>query len=148
MSERPQIQNRKDWISIMAKAPAARVLALMPDLSPHEILRAPEIGTIMVQGRTGGTGAPFNLGEMSVTRASLRLACGEVGHAYVQGRDKGHALRAVLLDALMQSPKAPEVKAAILTPLRQEAEARKAERAAKAAATRVEFFTLVRGEDK
>ena len=32
----------------------------------------------MVRGRVGGTGAPFNLGEMSVTRCSVRLADGSL----------------------------------------------------------------------
>jgi alpha-D-ribose 1-methylphosphonate 5-triphosphate synthase subunit PhnG len=78
---------RKTWMATLAKAPPARLAALMPDLPPHEVLRAPEIGAVMVQGRTGATGAPFNLGEMTVTRASVRLGCGAVGHAWVQGRD-------------------------------------------------------------
>ena len=50
-------------------------------------IRAPEIGAVMVRGRVGGAGDAFNLGEMTVTRCSLRLACGAVGHGYVQGRD-------------------------------------------------------------
>lgn len=148
MSERSQIEKRREWLSTLAKAKASRVSVLLPDMPSHEVLRAPEIGTMMVQGRIGGTGAPFNLGEMTVTRASLRLMTGEVGHACVQGRDKGHALRAAMIDALMQSDKAAAIEAEILTPLRQEAADLKARRAANAAATRVEFFTMVRGEDK
>lgn len=148
MSERSQIEKRREWLSTLAKAKASRVSVLLPDMPSHEVLRAPEIGTMMVQGRIGGTGAPFNLGEMTVTRASLRLMTGEVGHACVQGRDKGHALRAAMIDALMQSDKAAAIEAEILTPLRQEAADLKACRAANAAATRVEFFTMVRGEDK
>jgi alpha-D-ribose 1-methylphosphonate 5-triphosphate synthase subunit PhnG len=102
----------------------------------------------MVQGRTGATGQPFNLGEMTVTRCALRLASGAVGHAYVQGRDKAHATRAALVDALMQTGEAGRMTTAVLTPLRTEEATRRAARAAKAAATKVEFFTLVRGEDQ
>jgi alpha-D-ribose 1-methylphosphonate 5-triphosphate synthase subunit PhnG len=102
----------------------------------------------MVRGRTGGTGAPFNLGEMTVTRCSIRLPCGTVGHAWVQGRDKDHARRAALGDALMQTAEAARLQADILTPLADEAAEARATRAAKAAATKVEFFTLVRGEDQ
>jgi alpha-D-ribose 1-methylphosphonate 5-triphosphate synthase subunit PhnG len=142
-----QVMARKGWMSILAKAPPARLAALMPDRPAHEVLRAPETGAVMVQGRIGATGAAFNLGEMTVTRCSVRLACGTVGHAWVQGRDKGHARRAALADALMQTGAATEVTDRILTPLRAEAAAARTARAAKAAGTKVEFFTMVRGED-
>ena len=141
-------QARKDWISLLAKAPADRLASLMPDLPPHDLLRAPEIGAVMVRGRTGATGAPFNLGEMTVTRCSVRLADGAVGHAWVQGRDKAHARRAAVADALMQTDAAAEIGARVLVPLRAEAEAARAARAGQAAATRVDFFTMVRGEDQ
>ena len=139
---------RPDWMSILAQARPDRLADLFPDLPPHTLLRAPEIGAVMVRGRAGGTGAPFNLGEMTVTRASVRLDCGAVGHAWVQGRSRDHALRAALVDALMQTDRADSVAAQVIAPLRDEAQARRAARAAKAAATRVEFFTLVRGEDQ
>ncbi len=139
---------RREWMAVLAKAPHMRLAALMPDLPAHDTLRAPEVGAVMVRGRTGGTGAPFNLGEMTVTRCSVRLGCGAVGHAWVQGRDKDHARRAAVADALMQTAAADDLRAAVLAPLMAEADAARAERAAKAAATRVEFFTLVRGEDQ
>ena len=110
-------------------------------------LRPPQTGLVMVQGRIGGEGGPFNLGEVTVTRCVLRLDQGTVGHATVQGRDKTHARHAALSDAVWQTDPAG-VEAAILTPLRDAETARRAARAAKAAATKVEFFTLVRGEDK
>lgn len=138
---------RRAWMSVLAKAPPARLAALFHSHPAHHLLRAPEIGTIMVEARSGGTGAPFNLGEMTVTRCSVRVA-ETVGHACVQGRDKAHALRAALIDALMQTPEAAQIDAAIVTPLRREADARRLARLEKAAATRVEFFTLMRGEDK
>jgi alpha-D-ribose 1-methylphosphonate 5-triphosphate synthase subunit PhnG len=139
---------RKSWMATLAKAPAARLAALFPDPPPHHVLRQPEIGAVMVRGRVGGTGAAFNLGEMTVTRASVRLETGEDGHAWVQGRDKGHALRAATVDALMQTGAAKDLTTQVLRPLQAEAEAGKATRAAKAAATKVDFFTMVRGEDK
>jgi alpha-D-ribose 1-methylphosphonate 5-triphosphate synthase subunit PhnG len=138
---------RKSWMATLAKASPSRLAALMHDLPPHTVLRQPEIGAVMVRGRIGGTGAAFNLGEMTVTRASVRLASGEVGHAWVQGRDKGHALRAAAIDALMQTDRADDLTACVLCPLEAEAQAVKASRAAKAAATKVDFFTMVRGED-
>lgn len=148
MTERPEDLARKGWMSLLAEAPPARLAALLPDLPETALLRPAEVGSVMVRGRVGGTGAPFNLGEMTVTRCSLRLDCGAVGHAYVQGRDKDHARRAAVVDALMQTPEAARVEAQVLHPLRLEAEARRTTRAAKAAATKVEFFTMVRGEDQ
>ncbi|MFC3181253.1 phosphonate C-P lyase system protein PhnG [Cypionkella sinensis] len=142
------ISARKTWMGLLARAKPARLAELFPALPSHDLLRQPEIGAVMVQGRIGGTGLPFNLGEMTVTRCSLRLASGAVGHAHVHGRDKGHALRAAAVDALMQTAEAAEVQAAVLTPLQDAETARRANRAAKAAATKVEFFTLVRGEDQ
>lgn len=141
---------RKAWLSVLAKAPAPQVAALWGAAgfdAAHDVLRAPEIGAVMVRGRAGAAGAPFNLGEMTVTRASVRLATGEVGHGYVQGRDKNHAHKAALVDALMQTDQALAVEAAIIAPLRDAADSRRATRAAKAAATKVDFFTIARGED-
>ncbi|WP_103335076.1 phosphonate C-P lyase system protein PhnG [Pseudotabrizicola formosa] len=138
---------RQRWMSVLAKADPARLAALMPDLPTLEPLRPPEVGAVMVRGRVGATGAPFNLGEMTVTRCSVRLADGTVGHGYVQGRDKTHALRAAAVDALMQTDQAAQLRVAVLDHLTAEADARWALRAAKAAATKVDFFTMVRGED-
>ncbi|MBE2276298.1 MAG: phosphonate C-P lyase system protein PhnG [Rhodobacteraceae bacterium] len=141
-------EGRRGWMSLLAKAPPARLAALLPDLPAHEMLRSPETGAVMVQGRVGGTGAPFHLGEMTVTRCSLRLGCGAVGHAWVQGRDKAHARRAAAADALMQTDRAEEMQARVLDVLAAEATAARGARATRAAATRVEFFTMVRGEDQ
>lgn len=138
---------RKGWMSLLAKAPPARLAALMPDLPDHVLLRAPEVGAVMVRGRAGATGAPFNLGEMTVTRCSIRLTDGAVGHAWVQGRDKDHARRAAVVDALMQTAESAGLRTLVLDPLAAEAEVARATRAGKAAATKVDFFTMVRGED-
>lgn len=140
-------ETRRAALGLLARAPAERLARLLPDLPEHEILRRPETGTVMVRGRAGGTGSAFNLGEITVTRASIRLHSGEIGHGYVQGRDKAHALRAATTDALGQrDPEGTEAR--ILSPLRLEEAARRAAIAAEAAATRVKFFTLVRGEDE
>ena len=144
----PDTAARQSWLSLLAKAPAARLAELMPqDLPAHEWLRRPEVGAVMVQGRTWATGSPFNLGEMTVTRCSVRLASGAVGHGHVQGRAHAAARTAALIDALCQDGQGTAIEAAILTPLRTEAEAARAARATRAAATRVEFFTMVRGDN-
>lgn len=139
--------DRRHWLSVLAKADPARLLDLFPNLPPHDFLRRPEIGAVMVRGRVGGTGAPFNLGEMTVTRCSVRLGSGAVGHAWVQGRDRAHATRAAVIDALMQGADRPRLNRDVIAVLEAEAVAARATRARKAAATKVEFFTMVRGED-
>jgi len=142
--------DRKGWLSLLAKSPAADVARYWEalDMAPdHTVLRSPEIGGVMVRGRAGAVGAAFNLGEMTVTRASIKLSDGTVGHGYVQGRSKDHALQAALVDALMQTDAADKVAAGVLAPLRADMTTRKNERAAKAAATKVDFFTVARGED-
>ncbi len=145
--------DRKAWMGLLARAPAAALDALWQELgqdlgaSPaFRWLRPPEAGAVMVQGRAGGTGAPFNLGEMTVTRCALVLDGGAVGHGYVQGRDKRQAEQAALVDALMQGDRADQVRRALLEPLAAQMQAAQDKRAAKAAATKVAFFTLVRGE--
>lgn len=141
---------RQDWLGLLARAPQGRLTALATAANltiTFDWLRRPEVGTVMIQGRTGGTGAAFNLGEITVTRASVQLPTGEVGHGHVQGRDKLAAESAAVVDALMQTGLADTIRQAVLDPLAAEMAAARASRAAKAAATKVAFFTLVRGKD-
>jgi len=101
----------------------------------------------MVRGRIGGDGAPFNLGEATVSRAAVRLASGEVGFGYTLGRDREKAQMIALCDALVQSDEfADDVETQVIAPLRTAMLARRSARAAEAAATRVDFYTMVRGE--
>ncbi len=150
LKQKPDNEARQAYLGLLAKAPAHVVathwdaLGLAPEFT---WLRVPEIGTAMVRARAGGTGAPFNLGEMSVTRCALKLADGVVGHGYVQGRDKTHAQTAALIDALMQTEAQADVEAAVLEPIQSHLDHKAEARAAKAAATKVDFFTMVRGED-
>lgn len=142
--------DRKAWMSLLAKAPEGRVAALLDAAVTRPAftwLRAPEIGSAMVRARAGGTGAPFNLGEVTVTRCALTLEGGEVGHAYIKGRRKADAEAAALVDALMQTEAAEVLRAAVLDPVEAELTAAASQRASKAAATKVDFFTMVRGED-
>lgn len=145
-----QQKKRKAWLSLMATSPdgaLTELLAQGTETPDFDWLRRPEIGSVMVRGRTGGTGAPFNLGEMTVTRCSLKLATGEVGHGYVQGRRKEDAESAALMDALMQTEAAAVLQDKVLTPLSSQVAEAKTKRARKAAATKVDFFTMARGED-
>jgi alpha-D-ribose 1-methylphosphonate 5-triphosphate synthase subunit PhnG len=99
----------------------------------------------MTQGRIGGTGDPFNLGEMSVTRCAVQLEDGTVGHAYVGGRRPRQAELAAIIDALLQDDaRRAALLEKLIPPLVEAAAARRRTAAAKAAATKVEFFTVAR----
>jgi alpha-D-ribose 1-methylphosphonate 5-triphosphate synthase subunit PhnG len=113
-----------------------------------QLLRGPETGLVTLRGRIGGGGAPFNVGEATVTRATVRLPDGTVGHSYALGRDKDKARLSAIADGLWQLPaQRAEVEAKLLAPLRATAAAADQKRRAETAATKVDFFTLVRGED-
>lgn len=139
---------RRDWLSILAKAPAVEVIAAWESLAARpgfQALRAPEIGMVMVRGRMGGTGDAFNVGEMTVTRAAVRLDGGQTGLSYVAGRDRRHAEIAAAVDAMMQSPALrPAVETAVVARLADAQAQRRETGARKAAATKVDFFTMVR----
>lgn len=142
----PAVAERQRWIGILARASAAEIeqgLANIPTAPPHRRLRGPETGLVMVRGRAGGDGAAFNLGEMTVTRCAVRLEDGRVGHAYVAGRDGRQAELAALVDALLLDDAArPGITAALIEPLAAAQDARRAAEARRAAATRVQFFTM------
>ena len=112
----------------------------------YEWLRTPEIGSIMAQGRMGVTGDKFNIGEVTITRCSLKLNCGTIGHSYVQGRSKKKAEISALCDALMQTEMPNEINKSIIIPLEKIKKNNKDKILSKAEATKVDFFTLVRGE--
>jgi len=140
---------RQHWMSLLASAKAERLGKLFPrDRFPKFIyLRKPETGLVMVRGRLGGTGRPFNIGEATMTRCSIRLADGTIGHAFVMGRSHEHAVSAAVCDALLQGPDGASLAEKVMTPLAQERAERERHIALKNAATKVDFFTMVRGED-
>lgn len=148
---------RRAWLAVLARATRAELdaaLDLIFDAVPRpafDWLRVPETGLAMVRGRMGGTGDAFNTGEATVTRAVLRLKTGTdtapVGLAYQLGRDKRRAELAALCDALLQGVEhAAAVRAHVLGPVTRRLAAERNARRADVASTRVEFFTMVRGE--
>jgi alpha-D-ribose 1-methylphosphonate 5-triphosphate synthase subunit PhnG len=140
---------RKAAMTVLAYSDAAQI-ALHLDaiaLPPYENLREPENGLAMVRGRIGGDGAPFSLGEATMSRAAVRLSSGEVGFGYTLGRDRQKARMIALCDALVQSDEfADAVETDVLAPLRAALVSMQNRKAAETAATRVDFYTLVRGE--
>jgi len=140
---------RQHWIGVLARA-------RLSELQPHEaalrdvdyqLIRAPEIGMTLVRGRMGGNGAAFNVGEMSVTRCVVRLADGRTGYSYLAGRDKVHAELAALADAHLQGAQPSIWLSDLILSLANAQAERRAQKEADTAATKVEFFTLVRGEN-
>lgn len=140
---------RKAAMAILARSDASEITAKLEAITvpEHENLREPESGLVMVRGRIGGDGAPFNLGEATVSRAAVRLATGEMGFGYTLGRDRRKAQMIALCDALIQSADhAEQIETKVLAPLRAAIAAERSRRAAETAATRVDFYTMVRGE--
>ena len=140
---------RKAVMAVLAHSDLAEISVRLDtiELPLHENLREPENGLVMVRGRIGGDGAAFNLGEATVSRAAVRLSTGEVGFGYTLGRDGAKAQLIALCDALVQSDEfASLVGTKVIAPLRAAISAKRNRNAAEAAATRVDFYTLVRGE--
>jgi alpha-D-ribose 1-methylphosphonate 5-triphosphate synthase subunit PhnG len=146
------VAERQDWMRLLARAPLDLLETELGRYAGAGVqwLRAPQSGLVMAQGRVGGSGARFNLGEVSVTRCALRIDpavahCGAVGVAYVLGRAPRHAELAATADALLQDPASRELlPAGLLERLAQHVEAARRRQQAQAQATRVEFFTVAR----
>jgi alpha-D-ribose 1-methylphosphonate 5-triphosphate synthase subunit PhnG len=140
---------RKAVMAVLAHSESAEISGRLEAIAlpDHENLREPENGLVMVRGRIGGDGAAFNLGEATVSRAAVRLSTGEVGFGYTLGRDGEKARMIALCDAMVQSDEfAGLVETKVVAPLRAAISAKRNRKAAEAAATRVDFYTLVRGE--
>lgn len=142
------VAQRQHWMQVLARAgQQLHTYSQVLRQQPYQRIRPAEIGMVMVRGRTGGSGAPFNLGEMTVTRCVIQLPDGQHGHSYVAGRDKEHAELAALADAHLQGTLHQHWMDELITPLANQQLTDQATREAAAAATQVEFVTLVRGED-
>lgn len=142
-------QVRRKAMAVLAHCDTAEIAGRLAGIAmpAHENLREPENGLVMVRGRIGGDGAPFNLGEATVSRAAVRLATGEIGFGYALGRDRKKAQMIALCDALIQaSDHAEAVENQVLAPLRATVLSQRKRKAAETAATRVDFYTMVRGE--
>lgn len=143
---------RREVMAVLARASAHDIARWLNHVA-HDVtvtdLRPAETGLVMLRGRIGGNGAPFNVGEATVTRAAVQLGSGERGFSYALGRDREKARLAAICDALWQSPAhRAAVEQHIVAPLKQAQQTNRNRARAETAATRVDFFTLVRGEDE
>lgn len=147
LNQRPTQDGRAAAMRLFALSPWDHFDSLTKDFvtTPLDMVRAPETGLVMLRGRMGSTGAAFNLGEATVTRCSVRLAHGTEGHAYIMGRNAEHARRAALCDALYQDE--PTRLATVMQSIAALLYKGRQETATKVAATKVDFFTMVRGDD-
>ncbi len=142
---------RQDWMRLLALAKqedVSRFMRPFADTLQYSFLRKPESGLVMVEGKTGST--RFNLGEMLITRCAVALleAQGCHGYAWVAGNSPEHAALAALCDAMMQLAEYNKIFSEQFFPfLICKEKERNAARVKEVAPTRVEFFTLVRGED-
>ena len=143
----PETTSRQRWMSVLARAGdrLANYEAQLKD-AEYQLIRPAEIGMTMVRGRMGGTGAAFNLGEMTMTRCVVRFADGRTGYSYLAGRNKRQAELAALADAHLQGSDHQHWQKSLIEPLEKIQRAQRAAQQAEAASTRVEFVTMVRGE--
>jgi alpha-D-ribose 1-methylphosphonate 5-triphosphate synthase subunit PhnG len=146
-------------MSALAKAPLALLeehVTALGTLPKYRFLRSPEIGLAMVRGRAEGAGQPFNFGEMTITRCviQLSLTAGDraddesiSGFGFVAGRSQRHAELAAVCDALLRHPDwQSQVQTQVIEPLQEAASEQRAAETAEVDSTRVNFFTLLRGE--
>ena len=145
----PEKSRRQNVMFICAHANLIELEAAIAELEPlaHVTdVRPPQFGLVMVRGRVGAVGNAFNVGEALVTRASVQLQNGVVGHSYLLGRARKKARLAAIIDA--ESPDTMiMVQKSLIDPVRERLAREKTNQAAETASTKVDFFTLVRGED-
>jgi alpha-D-ribose 1-methylphosphonate 5-triphosphate synthase subunit PhnG len=152
-SSRPRDDSaRRAALAILVRAKGEELAGAWEELSPKpvfETVRRPETGLVMVRGRIGGGGAPFNVGEVTVTRCVVRLESGEVGFGHLLGRDTTRAELVARFDALLQNTGYRDfVEEKVLRPVADRARGEDDLKRRQTAATRVNFFTMVRGEDE
>ncbi|MBJ7221983.1 MULTISPECIES: phosphonate C-P lyase system protein PhnG [unclassified Brenneria] len=145
---------RQHWMSVLAHSPTSELTELWQSLNltpEYHLIRSPEVGLLQVQGRMGGEGRRFFMGDVTVTRAVVQLSGddnGGYGYSYVIGRNKAHAELSALIDALLQIPSQYDLlQVRLITPLHTRLTAKRQQRKREIATSQVDFFTLVRGED-
>jgi len=150
MTATETIAARKDRMAVLARSTNAGLQELWSRLGvgpAYRLLRGPEFGLVMLRGRIGGTGDAFNIGEATVTRASVKLEDGSVGHAMMLGREPAKAELAAVIDAVCRDEgMAARIDRDLVEPIRLKLQAADDTRSGQTAATRVDFFTMVRGE--
>ncbi|HKM97576.1 MAG TPA: phosphonate C-P lyase system protein PhnG [Buttiauxella sp.] len=145
------VAQRQQWMSVLAHSLPQELAALWVELKlnpEYQVIRQSEIGLVQIQARMGGTGKRFFAGDASLTRAVVQLADGTYGYSYLLGRDKAHAELCAVIDALMQEKvRFRTLQETLIAPLAANREQRLATRRTQINSSRVDFFTLVRGDN-
>ncbi|CAH0530299.1 phosphonate C-P lyase system protein PhnG [Vibrio hippocampi] len=145
------VTERSTWMSVLAQSQFGDLerLWLQQQIeADYQIIRQPEMGLAQVRARMGGTGRSFNMGDTTLTRAVVKLSSGEMGYSYLQGRNKAHAELAAVIDGLLQTQRFHEsLTSTLIEPLAAIKQERDQQRAKEVASSKVDFFTMVRGED-
>ncbi len=146
---------RQEWLAVLSTAAPADLERFWRDLDARHAfrnLRNAESGLTMIRGRADGSGRPFNLGEATISRCVVATEDSGtrseiMGVGYVLGRNRRHAELTARFDALFQdSRQGPAARDSVLPVLKDKRRKAADATARKTDATRVEFFTLVRGE--
>ncbi len=148
--ERSTKMPRQRWMAILARATTAELDAIVQQMGgvpPHTLPKPAEIGTVMIEARAGGTGVRFNMGEATVTRCVVDLGNGALGFAYALGTDRRKALLAAIIDARLQEAESEQWLHEAIGQLAQKQQQARDLASRKAAATKVDFFTMVRGNE-
>ena len=144
---------RQRWMRTLAAADPDTLAAVWEGWQPKptvQAIRGPEAGLVMVRARIGGGGERFNLGEATVTRATVRLhgeplAGDVVGTCYVLGTDLEHARIAAIFDGLLADAGLRErVLAEVIAPLERTRAEHDQPSRAEARSTVVDFFSVAR----
>lgn len=146
----PERLDRKrimDTLALATELELAGAWDALTEKPAVKAVRGPETGLVMVRGRTGGSGQPFNLGEVAVCRATVMLEDGTAGHAHVLGSHPQRARLAAVFDALAQTGSYKSAVEPLLERITLRISGERRRQAQETAATRVDFFTMVRGED-
>ncbi|SMD12214.1 alpha-D-ribose 1-methylphosphonate 5-triphosphate synthase subunit PhnG [Desulfocicer vacuolatum DSM 3385] len=143
-------EEKQNWMRLLALSPTGmleRQLNMLERVPGYKFLKQPEVGLAMIQARACGNGKPFNFGEIPLTRCVVSMG-GYTGYGYVSGRKKRHAVMMAVFDALLQDPEHHEdLQKSLLEPIAKKLEEKKQQKAQETGSTKVDFFTMVRGED-
>jgi len=147
------VAERQRWMRTLALAPTTELDAAWRRLDPKpdvQAIRGPETGLVMVRARVDAGGDRFNLGEATVSRATVRLHGGPldtdvVGTSYLLGTDLEHARLAAVFDGLLADDSLREqLLADVVEPLEDARVERDEARRVEARSTLVDFFTVSR----
>jgi alpha-D-ribose 1-methylphosphonate 5-triphosphate synthase subunit PhnG len=138
---------RQAWLGVLVRVPADAMIEAAEQFDfDVETLKSPEIGMLMTDARIHATGSGFHLGEVTLTRCVLKDTLGHLGYGQILGRNTKQALAIARFDlALQRQDTAPRAEE-LLAGWREEIAALDAMQDERVEATRVDFFTMVRGD--